>query len=363
MSALRTVRRAATIRSSTYNPDERTIDVVWSTGAAVTRSDWDGDLVEILSMKPDAVRLDRMNAGAALLDTHDSSELARVIGSVEPGSARIEGGKGLATVRLSAAKDCADAVLKIVEGSVRNVSVGYWIHSQTESETGGVRTITATDWEPLEISAVPVPADAGAGFRSAGARRRLSTGRAGELRRMARAAGMPNLAAEHIERGTTPDAFFNMLVARLGGGSTRSHPVTKPKTFADEVAEGRRMWEGVLGRGSKRDEDDKRLKADDLDDEDDMEAASADDDDDDVEDEASAKEKKDDEDRRRGARSVRNLSASGVRSSAAASLANVKAHRREDDRADERLVSAAVDYETGKRAAERVMRHGFLPGK
>ena len=52
---------------------------------------------------------------------------------------------------------------------IKNLSVGYWIHSsvRTDGEDGGPDIVEVRDWEPLEISAVPIPADPGAQIRSA----------------------------------------------------------------------------------------------------------------------------------------------------------------------------------------------------
>ena len=110
-----------------------------------------------------------MNAGAPFVDTHATYCLDNVIGSVVPGTAKIEDGRGVATILLSAAPGVADTVQKIREGVIRNISVGYWLHKvvKTEADDGSVARHEVVDWEPLEISAVPVPADAGSQIRSA----------------------------------------------------------------------------------------------------------------------------------------------------------------------------------------------------
>ena len=122
-----------------------------------------------LTVDPASVRLDRLNAGAPLLDTHNAYQLAAIIGSVVPGTARIESGKGLATVKLSRAEGCADIVQNIRDGIITNISVGYNVHAftRTEAADGSPAVMTATDWEPVELSAVPVPADPGAQIRLA----------------------------------------------------------------------------------------------------------------------------------------------------------------------------------------------------
>lgn len=170
MAETKTRHRSARVRSTSFDADAYTIEVVWTTGATVRQFDyWSGEeFDEALSLDDGAVRLDRLNAGAAFIDAHDSSECSRVVGSVVRGSARIEGGKGVCTVQLSRARDVADIVLKIREGVIRNVSVGYWVHRyETVEQDGSVPLKTAIDWEPCEISAVPVPADAGSQIRSA----------------------------------------------------------------------------------------------------------------------------------------------------------------------------------------------------
>ncbi|HVJ24106.1 MAG TPA: peptidase U35, partial [Burkholderiales bacterium] len=85
------------------NDETRTIELIFSTGAPVVRYDWYSGkrYREVLSMKPEHVRLERMNAGAPLLDSHSAWSVGDVLGVVEESSARIEKGKGLASVRFS----------------------------------------------------------------------------------------------------------------------------------------------------------------------------------------------------------------------------------------------------------------------
>jgi len=152
----------------TWDEESRTLDIVWSTGADVQRSDWlTGDrYIERLSMDPAHIRLDRLNAGAPLLDSHRSHGAANVVGSIVPGSVRVADGVGTATVRLTDAEDVASTVRKIIDGSLRSISVGYRTHGETRETVDGVEIRTATDWEPHEVSAVPVPADARAQTRT-----------------------------------------------------------------------------------------------------------------------------------------------------------------------------------------------------
>lgn len=137
------------------------------TGARVRRTPFFGDpFDEELAMDPRAVRLDRLNAGAPLLKVHDASALDSVIGSVVPGSARIENGRGIARVRFSD-RSRVEPLWKDVEaGHIRAVSIGY---GSIASRCPGRRARpwrALSDWTPFEISAVPISCDPAAGFRA-----------------------------------------------------------------------------------------------------------------------------------------------------------------------------------------------------
>lgn len=158
----------ASVAPGTLDEEKRTVELIWTTGERVLRGFFDRYFEE-LSLAPGAVRMGRLQNGAPLLDTHDSYDLRGVIGVVE--SARLEPTRGIAKVRF-ARDDQGNAVFaKVRDGILRNVSVGYRIHKMEKVEDGEDRipVYRAVDWEPYEISIVPVGADAGAGIRAAGA--------------------------------------------------------------------------------------------------------------------------------------------------------------------------------------------------
>ena len=166
------ITREASLRLVRGEGDDMTIDVIWTTGATVQRRRYEGwdDVVEYdeeLVVTPGAVRMDRLNAGAPFLDSHRSWGLESVVGAVLPGTARIEGGQGFARVRLTSAPDAAPIVQRIMDGTVSAVSVGYRVHRYDITKAQGQRELwRAVDWEPMEISAVAMPADPGAHIRS-----------------------------------------------------------------------------------------------------------------------------------------------------------------------------------------------------
>jgi hypothetical protein len=159
--------RSANFLPGTVNGDDRTVEMVWSTGATVRRRDWmTGDPYdEALSMDPGSVDLSRLNSGAPLLNSHNASALDSVLGVVE--KAWIANGEGRAVVRFSQRDEVATIFKDVQDGILRNVSVGYTVRQyEVTEERGKVPLWRAVDWMPLELSAVPIGADPGAGFRS-----------------------------------------------------------------------------------------------------------------------------------------------------------------------------------------------------
>lgn len=159
----------AAFEPSTFNEEARTVELVWTTGASVRRSSWlDGDYMEELSTEPAHVRLERLNAGAPLLDSHNRYSLRSIVGVVE--RAWMESGEGRAIVRFSDRDDVADIVADVKSGVIRNISVGYRIHKyevdEVDESDSKLPTYRAIDWEPMEVSLVSIPADAGAQIRS-----------------------------------------------------------------------------------------------------------------------------------------------------------------------------------------------------
>jgi hypothetical protein len=154
---------------TSFDEAARTVDLIFSTGAAVERFDWMSGkrYLEKLAITPDAIRLDRLNAGAPLLDSHSAWSVSDQLGAVVVGTARVEKGKALATVRFSAREAVAPIVQDVKDGIIRSVSVGYRVHKFEEDAGKGDKmpVRTATDWEPYEVSMVSMPADAGAKVR------------------------------------------------------------------------------------------------------------------------------------------------------------------------------------------------------
>lgn len=150
------VERAFLVDRARIDVEARTVELAFSSETPVER--WWG--VEILDNTPGAVRLGRLTSGGPLLMDHDVRDHVGVIESVRIGEDRV----GRAVVRFGKSARAAEVWQDVQDGIRRNVSVGYAIHAAQLVETrDGLDTYRVTDWEPLEVSLVSVPADASVG--------------------------------------------------------------------------------------------------------------------------------------------------------------------------------------------------------
>lgn len=115
--------------------------------------------IEILDQSPTSVRMERMQSGAPLLMDHDHRD---VVGVIE--SATFENGRGEAVVRFSKSARAEEIFQDVRDGIRSNVSVGYRVHKAVlEEQSDDGDTYRVTDWEPIEVSLVSVPADPSVG--------------------------------------------------------------------------------------------------------------------------------------------------------------------------------------------------------
>lgn len=111
---------------------------------------------EILRHDDKAIRMDRLNAGAApLLFNHKWDD---PVGMID--GARVKDGRLYVDAHFFDT-DRAREVAAMVEGGMRNVSIGYELY--TVEEDTKRNTYTATDWGVLEVSFATVPADPSVG--------------------------------------------------------------------------------------------------------------------------------------------------------------------------------------------------------
>lgn len=229
--------------------EERTATLTWYTGAAVRRFDGRGAYEMRFLMEPAAIRMSRMASGSApLLNSHRDFTVDDVIGVIT--KAWVENGIGKATVRFSKRGEVDPIWQDVQDGILRNASMGVAIHGieDVTPKDATLRQVLVTDWEPEEVSLVPIGADPGAGFRfqrATGPQEEtmeettlIETGtearseinvdaerqaaalaertRIQELEKVGRAAGLDaKLVAQHIEAGTASDEFRKLALEEL----------------------------------------------------------------------------------------------------------------------------------------------------
>ena len=156
------------------NRKKRQAEIVFYSGAPVQRIDfWTGEIYDLRYLvEPGSVRLDRLNAGGAILNNHNTCTISDQVGVVE--KAWIESGAAKALIKFSRRDDVEPIWQDVQDGIIRNVSMGAQTHQlqditpdEEKQKKNGRRSLLVVDWEPMEISLVPVPADPGAGFLSA----------------------------------------------------------------------------------------------------------------------------------------------------------------------------------------------------
>lgn len=162
--------RLATVQPKTLNEEKRTVEVVFTTGARVRRSNFfDGPFIEELGLKRDEINMSRLKNKAPFLDTHGFGEkrgVRNVLGVVESASL-IPGKEGRAVIRFSKRDEVEDIFQDVRDGILSNVSVGYSTEEiKKVGERDGIPIFRATKWTPGEISLVSMGADPQAQVRS-----------------------------------------------------------------------------------------------------------------------------------------------------------------------------------------------------
>ena len=140
--------------------DSRTVELSFSSETPYGR--WFGD--EILCHDEECINLERFSNGlGTVLFNHDRDA---VVGHIE--KVWLEDNRGKALVRFDTDEQSETIFQKVQSGTLQGVSVGYAIYryevledEETKSTNGRFNgpAYVVTDWEPLEISIVSVPAD------------------------------------------------------------------------------------------------------------------------------------------------------------------------------------------------------------
>lgn len=159
----------ALIQPATLDKENRTVDVVFATETPVLRVGWEEDYDEILSCVPSAVRMERINKGLPVVDSHSTYSVFKQLGRTEKVWFDEKKREIWARIKFSQRAEVLDLFKDIEDGIVGDISVGYRVYKfEREPQTVGKNPIyRAVDWIPTEISFCSVPADVNSGTRSA----------------------------------------------------------------------------------------------------------------------------------------------------------------------------------------------------
>lgn len=155
-----------TISFEKFEVDEENRAITFSCASDLPYERYDDDrerpYKEILVISEEAVDLHRLNGGASLLWGHDTDDLIGVVDN-----AYIVENKLFVRVRFSKNDKKSDRIWKdILDGLIKNVSVGYAVEHFLEKEVDNELVRYVDRWMPYEVSIVSVPADETVGIRS-----------------------------------------------------------------------------------------------------------------------------------------------------------------------------------------------------
>lgn len=143
----------ARIGREAIDEEGRTVALSFSSEQPYER--WWG--IEVLGHRKGEVDMSWVGSGRApLLADHDTRQQIGVVLSAELGTDR----RGLASVRFGKNARAQQEWQDVLDGVRVNVSVGYEIRElELVKQEGDVKTYRVTDWQPLEVSLVSIPAD------------------------------------------------------------------------------------------------------------------------------------------------------------------------------------------------------------
>jgi len=140
---------------------EKSFEVVFATETPVFRRSWEENFNEVLSCTVENMRTDRLENGAVpLLNNHYQWEgVNGQLGTVVSWS--VVNKECRAKILFSTRDEFAGIWKDIKAKIIRSISAGYNVFKYLREvvSDNSIPNYTAVDWEPLEISLAPVPAD------------------------------------------------------------------------------------------------------------------------------------------------------------------------------------------------------------
>lgn len=155
------------VEVSNINVDNRTVDVVFTTGQRGLQEPWwDEPYYEELEISDEAIRTSRLDKGLSLLDSHQRYRGIRGVHGITE-SYTIENGEIRGKVRIASDPESESVWIKLKDKVLRHFSIGYKIHKlRWMGQENAIDIYRAIDWEPTELSIVPVSFETNNGLRS-----------------------------------------------------------------------------------------------------------------------------------------------------------------------------------------------------
>lgn len=160
--------RAMPFEYSKIDKENRTIELVASTGAKVLRKYWFSDPVyEELEISDRAIDQSRFSSGRSpVLKDHIVYSVDKQVGVIL--RSWIENSQFKVEIKFSQRDEIKDFFQDVADKIICNVSIGYRINNfeRYKKEGDDYETVRVTNFTPLELSFVTVPADPDAGVRA-----------------------------------------------------------------------------------------------------------------------------------------------------------------------------------------------------
>lgn len=150
-----------------YNEDEHSIELIFSTGAPVYReTEYGTPVYEVLNMSEESIDLSDLNNGAPFSVDHESGEEDKksenVIGGVK--KAWFDGESCRSIVNLSKNEEKKGKVSDVIRGIVRGVSCEYSVSADPNDieilgTKDGIPVVQFNKWRPYMLNSTPIGAD------------------------------------------------------------------------------------------------------------------------------------------------------------------------------------------------------------
>lgn len=159
----------AEIDTTTINEEDRTVEIVFTTGEGGVRGGfWSDPYIEELDVTSNSIREARLQKGLSVIDSHRSHGGIKSVFGVTEGYT-IKNNELRGKVRFSKRPEADEVFQDVKDKILRHFSLGYRVWEYTEkkpAEENAMTIMRATDWEPTELSIVPVSFETQNGLRS-----------------------------------------------------------------------------------------------------------------------------------------------------------------------------------------------------